>query len=152
MCRLLSRCVSLLCFQEEQRQQQLHQQQQQQQQVWGNMNNVNMDHATAPAMTRTTSNYDPSVALLWNDFAAPTDPSIHGLLVASTYLLADPRLGMLAPQWRLPGDICTPPSQSGCCTDFYRKSLQLLGVVPANVCSCCVHGNRLPRFFEVFQL
>ncbi|CAM9538608.1 unnamed protein product, partial [Hapterophycus canaliculatus] len=47
--------------------------------------------AAAPA-TRIASNFDPSVALLWSDYTVPTDVSLHGLLVASTHLLADPSL------------------------------------------------------------
>ncbi len=47
---------------------------------------------TSP-LTTTVSDYDPTVALLASggDFTTPVDVSIHGLLVASTHLLADPR-------------------------------------------------------------
>eukprot|EP00903_Cladosiphon_okamuranus_P016315 g15047.t1 len=68
------------------------QQQQQQQQVWGNMNNTEHVATPTPAATRMTTTYDPTIALLWNDFSSPSDPALHGLLVASTHLLADPRL------------------------------------------------------------
>lgn len=47
--------------------------------------------ASAPAATRIARNFDPSVAVLWSDYIPPTDVSLHGLLVASTHLLADPR-------------------------------------------------------------
>ncbi|CAM9408193.1 unnamed protein product, partial [Ectocarpus fasciculatus] len=62
----------------------------QQQQAWGN-NNHNNNNFYLPAL-RTTSNYDPSVALLWSEYTPPTDMSVHGLLIASAHLLADPKL------------------------------------------------------------
>lgn len=73
--------------------------QQQQQQAWGGGNAPTTAEAaaagalalTAAGATLTTSDYDPTVALLGSDFTAPVDVSIHGLLVASTHLLADPR-------------------------------------------------------------
>ncbi|CAM9376133.1 unnamed protein product [Ectocarpus sp. 4 AP-2014] len=58
----------------------------QQQQAWGNSNTL---HLPAP---RTTANYDPSVALLQSEYTPPTDMSVHGLLIVSAHLLADPKL------------------------------------------------------------
>ncbi|CAN0072919.1 unnamed protein product, partial [Laminaria digitata] len=46
----------------------------------------------APTFHRTTADYDPSAALLASDFTAPTDMSLHGLLLLSAHLLADPLL------------------------------------------------------------
>jgi len=47
--------------------------------------------AAGATLALTTSDYDPTVALLGSEFTTPVDVSIHGLLVASTHLLADPR-------------------------------------------------------------
>ncbi|CAM9110880.1 unnamed protein product [Scytosiphon promiscuus] len=62
----------------------------QHQQAWGI--SAAAAAASAPAATRIASNFDPSVAVLWSDYTPPTDISLHGLLVASTFLLADPKL------------------------------------------------------------
>lgn len=45
-----------------------------------------------PALPRVTAIYDPSAALLASEYTCPTDVSLHGLLVLSAHLLADPRL------------------------------------------------------------
>lgn len=48
--------------------------------------------AITPSAPQFTADFDPSSAVLNKDFTAPTDVSLHGLLVLSAHLLADPRL------------------------------------------------------------
>ncbi|CAN0090799.1 unnamed protein product [Pylaiella littoralis] len=59
--------------------------------AWGYGHN---GHAPATAVTavRTTTCFDPTIPVLGSNFTTPTDVSLHGLLVVSTHLLADPRL------------------------------------------------------------
>ena len=61
----------------------------QQQPAWSPRDPNGPHPSSAPAMTES---YDPTEAPISSDFAAPSDVTLHGLLIVSAHLLADPKM------------------------------------------------------------